>query len=108
MKYFIGKMNSFGKQSVYMYIVFFRNKSMKFCIYVNLIFYWEKKLRGVGFFCQEWQQLERDLLIVEILVVVYFVYEDKKLIEIYKDIEIVVISDYVGFVFEGIGYMFFV
>ena len=90
-----------------MYTVLPRNKSMKFCIHVNLIFYWEKKLRGVGFSCQEWQQLERDLLTVEIPVAVYFAYEDKKLTEIYKDIETAVTSDHAGSAFEGTGHMFF-
>lgn len=40
-------------------------------------------------------------MIVEVLVVVYFIYEDKELLKIYDDIKIVVISDQVGLVFEG-------
>jgi len=52
-------------------------------------------------FCQEWQQLERDLLTVEVPVAVYFAYEDKELTEIYKDIETAVTSDQAGSAFEG-------
>ena len=50
---------------------------------------------------QEWQQLERDLLTVEVPVAVYFAYEDKELTEIYKDIETAVTSDQAGSAFEG-------
>ena len=50
---------------------------------------------------QEWQQLERDLLTVEVPVAVYFAYEDKELSEIYKDIETAVTSDQAGSAFEG-------
>ena len=50
---------------------------------------------------QEWQQLERDLLTVEVPVAVYFAYEDKELTEIYDDIKIAVTSDQAGSAFEG-------
>ncbi|XP_068693928.1 BOS complex subunit ncln-like isoform X2 [Montipora foliosa] len=51
---------------------------------------------------EEWQQLERDLLTVEIPVAVYFAYEDKKLTEIYKDIETAFTSDHAGSAFEAL------
>ena len=50
---------------------------------------------------QEWQQLERDLLTVEVPVAVYFAYEDKELTEIYDDIKTAVTSDQAGSAFEG-------
>lgn len=51
---------------------------------------------------EEWQQLERDLLTVEVPVAVYFAYEDKELTEIYKDIETAVTSDQAGSAFEAL------
>ncbi|XP_073242731.1 BOS complex subunit NCLN-like [Porites lutea] len=51
---------------------------------------------------EEWQQLERDLLTVEVPVAVYFAYEDKDLTEIYKDIETAVTSDQAGSAFEAL------
>jgi len=51
---------------------------------------------------EEWQQLERDLLMVEVPVAVYFAYEDKELTEIYKDIETAVTSDQAGSAFEAL------
>lgn len=51
---------------------------------------------------EEWQQLERDLLTVEVPVAVYFAYEDKELREIYKDIETAVTSDQAGSAFEAL------
>ena len=55
----------------------------------------------IVFAVQEWQQLERDLLTVEVPVAVYFAYEDKELTEIYDDIKIAVTSDQAGSAFEG-------
>lgn len=51
---------------------------------------------------EEWQQLERDLLTVEVPVAVYFAYEDKELTEIYKDIETALTSDQAGSAFEAL------
>lgn len=51
---------------------------------------------------EEWQQLERDLLTVEVPVAVYFAYEDKELTEIYDDIKIAVTSDQAGSAFEAL------
>lgn len=51
---------------------------------------------------EEWQQLERDLLTVEVPVAVYFAYEDKELSEIYDDIKTAVTSDQAGSAFEAL------
>lgn len=51
---------------------------------------------------QEWQQLERDLLTLEVPVAVYFAYEDKELAEIYEDIKTAINTDQAGSAFEAL------
>lgn len=51
---------------------------------------------------QEWQQLERDLLALEVPVAVYFAYEDKELAEIYEDIKTAINTDQAGSAFEAL------
>lgn len=51
---------------------------------------------------QEWQQLERDLLTLEVPVAVYFAYEDKELAEIYVDIKTAINTDQAGSAFEAL------
>lgn len=51
---------------------------------------------------QEWQQLERDLLTLEVPVAVYFAYEDKELAEIYEDIQTAINTDQAGSAFEAL------